>query len=161
MKTKHLISAVCGAVIKVAFAITVVVVIYRGAILAYDYGYRVFTEPPIATGEGRTISVTVTEHMSPTEIGELFASKGLVRDARLFSIQYLLSEYREDVVPGEYEFNTAMTVEEMLAVMAQPVEERTTEKDGSSTPGSGSDNEGTSTVEGNDIEDESDSPSEE
>ena len=44
--------------------------------------------------------------------------KGLVRDGRLFVVQYYLSEFRKDVQPGTYDLNTAMTAEEMMEFMA-------------------------------------------
>jgi UPF0755 protein len=55
--------------------------------------------------------------MSAMEIGELMVSKGLSRDARLFALQYLFSEYKEDVEPGTYEVSTSMTAEEIMAAM--------------------------------------------
>ena len=95
-----------------------VLVIYRGAMTCYEYGYRIFEEPPMSTGEGRVVTVTVTEKMPPKEIGELFLSKGLIRDDKLFVLQYYLSEFKKDVKPGTFELTTAMTVEEMMEVMA-------------------------------------------
>jgi UPF0755 protein len=127
MKAGSIISAVCGAIFRVAVVIAAVYVIYRGAGICYDYGYRIFTEPAVSSGEGRTVTVAVTAEMSPSDIGKLLESKGLVRDARLFALQYYLSEYRQDVQPGIFELSTAMTAEEMMAVMAGDGEEEETE----------------------------------
>ena len=118
MKTGSIVGAVCGAIFRVAVVIAAVYVIYNGAMKCYDYGYRIFTETPVSAGEGRTITVAVTAEMSQTDIGELFQTKGLVRDARLFTLQYYLSEYRKDVEPGIFDLSTSMTAEEMMAVMA-------------------------------------------
>lgn len=137
MKARHLITAVCGTILKVAFAVVVVMLIYKGAIMAYDYGYRIFAEQPMTTGSGRTVTVTITEDMTPQQMGELLVSRGLIRDARLFTIQYYVSEFRKDVVPGEYELSTAMTPEEMLEVMATHPEEAASQ-DGNSEPAAGS-----------------------
>lgn len=123
MKSGSLVGAVLGAILKVVFAIAVVYIIYRGAETCYDYGYRIFTEPAVSSGEGRTITVIVPEDASALELGELFESRGLVKDAKLFALQYLLSEYRKDMKPGTYELSTAMTAEEMMEVMAAPGEE--------------------------------------
>lgn len=121
MKTGRLMTAVFSAIFKVVVAVAAAFIIYRGAVVCYDYGYRIFTEPAMSVGEGRTVSVTIKENMSPLEIGELMLNKGLTRDSKLFALQYLFSEYREDVKPGTYEVSTAMTAEEIMAVMA-PVE---------------------------------------
>lgn len=117
MKTGSVIGAVLGAIFRVAAAIAAVYIIYRGALLCYDYGYRVFTEPAVSAGEGRTVTVAVTEDMSPPDIGRLLEDRGLVRDGRLFTIQYYLSEYRKDVGPGIFELSTSMTAEEIMAAM--------------------------------------------
>ena len=123
MNSGKLVSAVFGAIFRVVFAIFVVYAIYRGATICYDYGYRVFTEPAVSAGEGYPVRITITGEESAMELGELFASRGLSRDARLFALQYLFSEYREDVTPGTYELTTAMTADEMFAVMAAPAKE--------------------------------------
>lgn len=117
MKNRNLMTAVFGSIWKIVVTVAVAFLIYRGAAISYDYGYRIFTEPAMTVGEGRTVSVTVTEDMSVLEIGELMKNKGLTRDSKLFALQYLLSEYREDVKPGTYEVSTSMTAEEIMAAM--------------------------------------------
>lgn len=120
MKSEKLIGVVISAVLKLVVAVAVVYAIYRGAMTCYDYGYRIFTEPAVSPGTGRVVTVTVKEDATAMELGELFAEKGLVKDAKLFALQYLFSEYREDMIPGTYDLSTAMTAEEMMQVMATP-----------------------------------------
>lgn len=117
MKPGNVIISVVGAIFRVAVIILAVYVIYQGALRCYDYGYRIFTEPAISSGEGRTVTVAITEDMSASDIGHLLENKGLIRDARLFILQYYLSEYREDVKPGIFELSTSMTAEEMMEAM--------------------------------------------
>jgi len=119
MKTTDVIVAVCGTIIKIALTIVLVVLIYRGALKAYEYGYRIFQEPPVSSGEGYTITVKITEDMSVKEMGKMLADKGLIRDENLFVFQYLFSEFREDLLPGEHDLSTAMTVEEMMEEMTK------------------------------------------
>lgn len=117
MRNGSVVSAVIGTILKVVVVVVAAFFIYRGAMVCYDYGYRVFTEPAMTTGEGRTVTITVEPDMSAMEIGELMKNKGLTRDARLFALQYLLSEYKEDVVPGTFEVKTSMTAEEIMQAM--------------------------------------------
>ena len=141
MKTGNMVVAVFGAIFRVVVTILLIFLIYRGAMLCYDYGYRIFTEPAVSSGEGRTVTVAVTESMSPSDIGKLFESKGLVRDARLFTLQYYLSEFKADVKPGVCELRTSMTSEEMMEAMTV-----TEEKDsGDDTDGEGTDTAGDGT----------------
>jgi len=117
MKSGNVVIAVLGAIFRVVITILAIYVIYRGALICYDYGYRIFTEPALSSGEGRTVTVAITEDMSASDIGQLLKNKGLIRDARLFILQYYLSEYRKDVKPGIFELSTSMTAEEMMEAM--------------------------------------------
>lgn len=123
MKNDSVVGLVSGTIFRVVVVIFAVFYIYRGANVCYDYGYRIFMEPAMTTGEGRSIMVTVTPNMSPRDIGKLFEQKGLVRDGHLFMLQYYCSEYKKDVKAGAFELSTSMTAEEMMAVMAGNVEE--------------------------------------
>lgn len=117
MNTKNLVLAVTEMIIKVVITAVVIMVFYTGALKAYDYGYRIFEEAPMSTGEGRAVTVTIPEGMSSEEMGELFLSKGLIRDAKLFVFQYMFSEFKSDLKAGTFELSTSMTVEEMLKAM--------------------------------------------
>jgi len=123
MKSGKLVTAVLGAIVKVVVVVVVVFLIYKGATMGYDYGYRIFTEPAMSAGEGRTVQITLKPDMSAMEVGQMMQDKGLCRDAKLFALQYMLSEYRKEVKPGVFELTTAMTAEDMMEVMATDVEE--------------------------------------
>lgn len=123
MSLKDVIFAIFETAFKLAVAVVVVVAIYRGANLAFDYGYRIFEEPPMSE-VGRDVTVTIPEGMSAEEMGELLYQKGLIRDVNLFRLQYLFSEFKEDLNPGKFVLSTSMKVEEMLEVMSgEPVQE--------------------------------------
>lgn len=122
MKVRQILATVLSALIKIAIAIWIINFIYTKTMAAYEFGYRVFTEDAVSPAPGRDVTVSITEGKSYKEIAELLYDKGLVRDANLAYVQILVSESREDMVPGVYTLNTSMTVEEMTAAMC-PVEE--------------------------------------
>lgn len=119
MTVKGIIGSTVELVIKIVVLAFLVTYILRGATAAYDYGYRIFTEAPVSLGEGRIISVSVEEPVSVRAVGSMLAERGLIRDANLFVIQELLSENHGKIQPGIYDLSTAMTAQEMLAVMAE------------------------------------------
>lgn len=118
MDIKQLIGSLVETCIKIVAAVFIIMFVYNTAIKAYDYGYRVFAEEPMTYGEGRTISIYVKSENSVKDIGEKLQEKGLIRDAKLFYVQELLSEYHGKIQPGIYDLNTSMKVEEMLEIMA-------------------------------------------
>ncbi len=118
MSIKEVIGSTAELIIKIVVLIFAASYIMRTATAAYDYGYRIFTEEPVSLGEGRLISVSVEEPVSAMEVGKMLEERGLIRDAKLFLLQELLSENHGKLQPGIYDLSTAMTAEEMMDVMA-------------------------------------------
>lgn len=127
MRIAEVVGAVFEAALKIVILVIVAVFVYRGTLRAYGYGYRVFTEPPRSAGEGRIISVEIYENESASAIGQMLEDKGLIDDAKLFILQERLSGNHGDEIPGIYDLSTAMTAEEMIAIMCGHVSEEETE----------------------------------
>lgn len=117
-KIKDIVMSVFSIAVKVVIVIVASMFIYKYALIAFDYGHRIFSEEPMSTGEGRKVSVTIGSDMSVSNIGQLLENKGLIRDAKLFVLQERLSECHDKIQPGEYELTTAMTAEEMMVIMS-------------------------------------------
>ena len=118
MKIDKMVLRTVTVVLKVVFAVLVVMFVYKGAMLAYDYGYRVFAEDPVDSAPGFDMDVTIEEGMDAKAIGQLLESKGLIKDGTLFYLQNILSKYKDDLKAGDYVLNTSMTTEEMMAVIS-------------------------------------------
>lgn len=123
MKAGEIIGSFVESIIKIVVAIVIMMYVYKWATAAYDFGYRIFTEEPMSVGEGRIISVEITEDATAKSIGQMLEDRGLIRDKNVFFLQELLSEYHGDEKPGIYDLNTAMTADEMIAIMAHEGEE--------------------------------------
>lgn len=122
MNSKEVVVSIFSTVFKIVLAIIIVMLVYKWSLTAYEYGQRVFNEPPMTAGNGRTITVVVEEGESAKEIAENLEMNGLIRDAKLFQVQEMLSAYKDKMKPGVYELNTSMTTEEMMAIMSSEVE---------------------------------------
>ena len=123
MNSKEVVISVFSTVFKIVLAIIIVMLVYKWSMTAYEYGQRVFNEPPMSAGSGRTVTVVVNEGDTAKEIGVMLERNGLIRDAALFRIQEMLSAYKDEMQPGTYELNTSMTTEEMMEIMSMQVEE--------------------------------------
>lgn len=127
MKILEIVGSILEIIIKFAVLVYLITLIYRGALMSYDYGYRVFTEAPVSVGEGRIISVEIKDDQSAKEIGEMLQQKGLIRDYKIFFLQERLSEHHGKEVPGIYDLSTAMTGEQMLEIICPNTEEEEAE----------------------------------
>ena len=121
MKVDKMVIKTLTTVLKVVLAVVVVMFVYKGATLAYDYGYRVFAEEPVDAAPGFDMDIVVEDGMGPKEIGVLLEGKGLIKDGTLFYLQNILSKYKGDLKAGTYTLNTSMTTEEMMAVISGEV----------------------------------------
>lgn len=116
-------------VVTVAFNIMLILIVLYAATsfssTAYDFGYRVFTEPAIDKAPGKDVNVSITSDLTPKDLGLILEDKGLVRDGNLFAVQMELSIYsmkpakkKHQLIPGTYTLNTSMTSREMMEAMA-------------------------------------------
>lgn len=128
MNAKQLLGAVSAMIIKIALAAVIIVAVFRLAVYAYDFGYQVFADIPVSEGEGRTVSVVVSEGQSSREFAKLLEQKGLIKDANAFYIYERLSDYKDLLQPGVYDLSTSMKAEEMLEIVCH-VEGETEESD--------------------------------
>lgn len=119
MRILGLAGNIVDAVLRVLLLVVIIYVIIQGAKMCYDYGFRIFTEKPMASTTGRDVTVTIPVDFSAKELGELFEKNGLSRDSKLLILQYYCSEYKDDIKGGEYTLNTTMTAEEMFESIAE------------------------------------------
>lgn len=130
MSTSKVVLHILGVCISILVFVLVAVGLIRMGTLAYDTGYRVFTEQPMEKAPGTDVVIEISKGMSDIALGTALEEKGLVKDAYLFAIQMKLSVYANKVKPGLYTLNTSQTAREMLQIMAAETEsedEETTE----------------------------------
>lgn len=123
MSAKKVIGALVSTIFRIVIMVAVLYMIYRLSIGAYNFGYRVFADIPLAFSPGRDIQITITESMDDKEIAKSFQEAGLVEDWKLFWVQIMFSEYKETINPGAYTLNNSMKAEEMLEIIGTNPEE--------------------------------------
>ena len=136
MNGKQVAGTILSTIVKIAIAVVVVLFVYKAAVTAYDYGYRIFAEEPVSVEPGYDVTISITSNKDVKEIGELLESRGLIRDSKLFYLQELFSEYHGKIKEGTYTLNTSMTAEEMLVILAGEEEEAESSEEavGEATP---------------------------
>lgn len=115
---KKVVKSIFRTVITIAIIMVLVKLIYAGMNRAYDVGYRIFADEPITPPPGEDKYVGIVEGNTVMEIGQKLEENNLIRSARLFYFQELLSVYHGKLQSGAYVLNTEMTPFEMMAVMA-------------------------------------------
>lgn len=127
MKNSKMILNVLNSALSILMLVLIVFVLLKAGSVAYDLGYRVFTEPALEVSPGQDRTVQVKPGMSGMELGSLLEEKRLVDSGFLFSIQLRLSAYADKLKPGIYTLNTSQTAKEMMQIMAGEEIEETEE----------------------------------
>ena len=107
-----------SAVRFLIFVLILVILILLGK-TAYYYGYEVFCERTVEDEPGTDIEVTIPEGTSLHDICVILREAGVIRDAEVFYLQELLSDYHGKLKSGTYTVNTSMKPTEIMAVLAQ------------------------------------------
>ena len=100
MSASKIVMRLVSISFTILFFVIVVYGLYELGLRSYDYGYRIFAEPPVASGEGQDKLVRIKSSMSDSDIAQLLAEKGLIRDKWLFVIQLKVSGYGGRLAAG-------------------------------------------------------------
>jgi UPF0755 protein len=121
MKKQKSVYSIIFRITKILFAIIIVMVVYVGALTAYDFGYRIFAEKPMSMTPGEEVEVVIEEGMGTTAVADMLEARGIIRDALVFKIQNKLSHYSSGFLAGTYTLNTSMDNDEIMAVLSGEV----------------------------------------
>ena len=115
MKSSKMALGILSSVLSILMFVLILFVVLRAGTAAYDFGYRIFTEPAVDKEPGRDVSVR--HGMSQEGLGSLLEEKGLVENGFLFSIQLRLFLGDNELKSGNYTLNTSQTSEEMIQIL--------------------------------------------
>ena len=117
MKDSRITLNILSSSLNVLVMVLIVLLLKAGEV-AYEMGFRVFTEPAMDASPGRDVAVRVEKEMSGLELGSVLEEKKLVDNGVLFAIQLRLSAYAGKLKAGTYTLNTSQTAVEMIRLLA-------------------------------------------
>lgn len=127
MRNSKVVLNVLNSALGILIMVLIVFVIIKAGAVAYDLGYRVFTEPAMEKAQGQDMTVQLEEGMSGLELGNLLEEKRLVDNGLLFAIQLKVFDYEKKLKAGTHTLNTSQKAKEMMQVMAGEEIEETAE----------------------------------
>ena len=128
MELKQVVSAIFGMMFRLLITIIMILMVYQLSTEAYSFGYLVFADIPKDMSPGFTKTVTISEGTGEWALAQSLQEEGIVEDAKVFYVQIMLSEHKDDWNPGIYELNTSMHSGEIIATLAGMIEEEDDEE---------------------------------
>lgn len=115
---------VAHILLKIAIVVLLVLVAIYGIKNAYAFGHSIFTlehETAVSGKPLMTTEITILEGMSAQEVGDRLQADGIIADAQVFYVQYLIYGY--EFVPGTYKVSNELSIEEILVLLSTEVKE--------------------------------------
>lgn len=109
-------------VLKLLMVVALVFLLSSWGKKAYEFGYGIFAQEAVSRPPGRDVAVTLDSGMTGWELSVLLEEKGLVKDARVFYVQLLLSKEKNSLKKGSYLLNTSQRPEKMLKILSGQAE---------------------------------------
>lgn len=127
------VSAIVRTVINISINILVLAVVimltYTYAGKAYEFGKEIFDDTAIDTAESaKAAVVTIPKGTSNKAVAGLLEKAGVIENKYVFLIQLMLSDYKDEVVPGTYNLTTANTPTEIMQIICNMTEEEEIKK---------------------------------
>lgn len=120
----NILKEIINYIVKFIVIIVAVVVIYQGALWAYDSAYELMAKEP---EENRTIVnkfVEIPQGSNTEAIGNILKEEGLINNVVYFRILAKVKGLDSTFQYGEYTFNTGMADEEIMEILATQGEKR-------------------------------------
>ena len=92
----------------------VIYVIYRAALMSYDFAYEVFGDPVVSKYNTETVEVVVKEGETADDIAKVLKESGLIKYELAFRLRVRLEGAAEKIMPGTFELSPNMTTSQML-----------------------------------------------
>ena len=118
MQLKQAVSAVFGMIFRLLITIIMIILVYQMATYAYSFGYSVFADIPKDMSPGYTKTVSISEGTTEWALAQSLQEQGIVADAKIFYVQLVLSDYKDEWKPGIYDLNTSMKSDEIITTLA-------------------------------------------
>lgn len=100
--------------------------IYRVVLFAFDFSYEVFGNTAMSQHDDTPVAIEIKDGYSSAEIAEQLSDKGLIKYKMAFTIRMSLEDAEDKVVPGTYELNETMTVEDIITLITGSASESET-----------------------------------
>lgn len=107
-----------GIVVNVVIYAAIILIVYKAGAFAYDFSYQVFGDPVMSEYSTDPILITVDEGDGVKAVAKELKEQGLIKYENAFIIRTKMSKYSGMIMPGTYELNKSMSVEEILATIA-------------------------------------------
>ncbi len=120
----NILKEVISYVLKFVIIAVAVIVIYQGALWAYDSAYELMAREPEENITIVNVDVSIPQGSNTETIATILHEKGLINSVVYFRLIARINGLDDTFQYGDYTFNTGMTEDEIMTILATEGEKR-------------------------------------
>lgn len=104
---------------KLFLSMVIFLLLFSAGLMSAYYSFTSLLKPVTGFGEGTNIVITVPPGANSAQIGDLMATRGLIRNKLVFQTYAAYLGLDSRLQAGEYNFNTSLSTPEIIARLAK------------------------------------------
>lgn len=111
-----------NASFRIVKYVVMIAIIVICAIMAFDFGLKVFSNDGVESAPGTNMTITVGKGTTIGDMGDLLEEYNVINNKLVFKVQSMIYKTSE-IKPGTYIFNTSKGGEEIFKTIEEGPEE--------------------------------------
>jgi len=104
----------------------IIFLIYKVVLFAFDFSYEVFGNTTISQHDDTPVAIDIKDGYSSADIAAVLKENGIIKYEMAFTARMALEGAADEVVPGTYEVNETMSMNDIIAMITGSASESET-----------------------------------
>ena len=104
----------------------IIFLIYKTVSFAFNFSYEIFGNTAMSQHDDTPVAIDIKDGYTSKDIAALLGDKGVIKYETAFTIRMALEGAEDSVVPGTYEVNETMTMEDIIMLITGSASESET-----------------------------------
>jgi len=104
----------------------IIFLIYKVVLFAFDFSYEVFGNTTISQHDDTPVAIDIKDGYSSADIAAVLKENGIIKYKMAFTVRMALEGAEDEVVPGTYEVNETMSMNDIIAMITGSASESET-----------------------------------
>lgn len=104
----------------------IIFLIYKVVLFAFDFSYEVFGNTTISQHNDTPVAIDIKDGYSSADIAAVLKENGIIKYKMAFTVRMALEGAEDEVVPGTYEVNETMSMNDIIAMITGSASESET-----------------------------------
>jgi len=117
MMMKKAATGTLSVLLTIIVYAVIIFLIYRAVLFAFNFSYEVFGDTAMSQHDDTSVAIEIKDGYTSNEIAALLRDNDMIKYETAFTIRMALEGAEDSIVPGTYEVNQTMTMEDIIMLI--------------------------------------------